>query len=59
MDPDVLCRKKADKLNHSLTHVGGDGEFSKVVATFNHVGGSFDLFMATTGNVWKIPSFQI
>ena len=25
--------------------------FSKVVATFNHVGGSFALFMATTGDV--------
>ena len=25
----------------------GVGGFSKVVATFNHVGGSFNLFMAT------------
>ena len=30
---------------------GGDGGFSKAVATFNHVGGSFNLLMATTGNV--------
>ena len=29
----------------------GDGGFSKAVATFNHVGGSFNLLMATTGNV--------
>ena len=31
--------------------------FSKVVATFNHVVLYF--FMATTGNVWIIPSFRI
>ena len=30
--------------------VGGGG-FSKVVATFNHVDGSVNLFMATTGDV--------
>ena len=34
------------------------GRFSKVVI-FNHVGGSFNLFMATTGDVWIIPSFRI
>ena len=28
--------------------VGVGGLFSKVVATFNNVGGSFDLIMATT-----------
>ena len=32
---------------------------SWVVATFNHVGGSFNLSMAATGDVWIIPSFQI
>ena len=37
----------------------GFGGFSKVVATFNHMLGSFNLFMATTENVWIIPSFQI
>ena len=37
----------------------GVGGFSKVVASFNHVGGSFDLFMATIGGVWTIPSFRI
>ena len=37
----------------------GVGGFSKVVATFNHVGGSFNLFMATTGDVWVIPSFRM
>ena len=26
---------------------------------FNHVGGSFKLFMATTVDVWMIPSFRI
>ena len=31
--------------------------FSKVMATFNHVGGSFNLFMATTEDIWIIPSF--
>ena len=37
----------------------GVGGFSKVVATFNHAGGSFNLFMATSGVVWIIPSFRI
>ena len=27
--------------------------------TFNHLGGSCNLFMATTGDVWIIPSFLI
>ena len=31
---------------------------SWVVATFNHVGGSFNLSMAATGDVWKIPFFE-
>ena len=33
------------KLGHCC--VGGVGGFSKVVATFNPLGGSFSLFMAT------------
>ena len=37
----------------------GLGTFFKVVATFNHVGRSFNLFMATAGDVWIIPSFRI
>ena len=37
----------------------GVGSFSRVVVTFNHVGGPFSLFVATTGDVWKIPSFCI
>ena len=45
---------------HSLLFtVGGGWGFSKVVATFNHVGGSFNLFMATTGDVWINPPFWI
>ena len=36
----------------------GVGGLSEVVATFNHVGRSFNLFMAT-GDVWIIPSCQI
>ena len=35
------------------------GCFSKVVATFNQVGGSFNLFMAIIGDVWIIPPFRI
>ena len=35
------------------------GDFFMVVDTFNHVGGSFSLFMATTRDFWIIPSFQI
>ena len=30
-------------------NMGGGWGVSKVVATFSHVGGSFNLFMATTG----------
>ena len=41
---------------HMWVWVGG---FSKVVATFNHVVWSFDLLMATTRDVWIIPSFRI
>ena len=37
----------------------GAGGFSKVVATFNHVGGSFNLFMAATRGVWITPSIWI
>ena len=37
----------------------GVGGFSKVVSTFNQVGGSFNLFMATTEDVWIIPSFRL
>ena len=33
-------------VTHAWVGVGG---FSKVVATFNHVGGSFNLILATTG----------
>ena len=35
------------------------GGFFEVVAAFNHVGGSFNRSMATTADVWIIPSFQI
>ena len=37
----------------------GVGGFSKVVGTLGHVHGSFNRFMATTGDFWIIPSFQI
>ena len=43
-------------VTHAWVGIGG---FSKVVATFNHVGGSFNLILATTGDVWIIPSFRI
>ena len=33
--------------------------FSKEVPTFSHVGGSFNLIMATTKDVWLIPSLGI
>ena len=36
----------------------GVGGFSNVVATFNYVGESFNQFMATTEDVWIIPSFR-
>ena len=35
------------------------GGFSKVGATFNDVGRSFNLFMAITRDVWIISSFRI
>ena len=34
------------------------GGISKLAATFNYVGWLFNLFMATTGDVWIIPSFR-
>ena len=37
----------------------GVGDFSKVVTTFNHVGGSLNRFSATTKDVWIIPCFWI
>ena len=40
-------------------NVGGGGGFSKVVATFHYVWEYFDLFVATTGDVWIVPSLQI
>ena len=42
-----------------LNWVSGGWGFSRVVATFSHVGGSFNLFMATTGGALMIPSFRI
>ena len=47
------------KLNIGSGKWVGVRGFSKVVATFNHVGWSFNHFMATTGCVWIIPSFWI
>ena len=44
---------------YPLNSVGGGWGFSRMVATFSHVGGSFDIFMATTGGVLIIPSFRI
>ena len=46
-------------INPILDNWVGVGGFSKVVATLNHVGGSCNLFMATAGVVWIIPSFRI
>ena len=43
----------------SFISVGRGWGFSKVVATFDHVGRSCNLFMATTGDVRIIPSFRI
>ena len=37
----------------------GLGGFSKMVITFNHVGGSLNISMDTTGDVLMIPSFRI
>ena len=69
MEVTVLVMAKTHYLLHVFKHHllitsysvnwVGVGGFSKMVATFNHVGGSFNLFMATTGDVWIIPSFRI
>ena len=48
-----------DRRQSISNHVGGVGGFSKVVATFNHVGGYLSLLMATIGDVWIIPSFEL
>ena len=53
------CRPKGYCRCLCLSVVSGGWGFSKVVATFNHVGGSFNIFMATTRDVWIIPSFPI
>ena len=50
---------RKDHLITHQCHVGGGWGLPKVVATFNYVGGSCNLFMATTGGVWIIPSFRI
>ena len=54
-------RSRSKVKGHCTRHTVwvGVGNFSKVVATFNHVGGSFNLLMAITGDGWIIPSFQI
>ena len=57
-----LCCNNTAYVWPIITHelpVGGGGGFSKVVATFSRVDGSFNLFLATTGDVWIIPSFRI
>ena len=41
--------------NHLSLAVGVGWGLFKVVATFSHVGGSFNIFMATTRGVWIIP----
>ena len=41
-----------------LNSVGGGWSFSRVVATFSHVGGSFHIFMASTGGVLNNPIFS-
>ena len=60
----AICRHiSIQDIEHNVctvvTDVGGGWGLSKVVATCSHVGGSFNLFMATTGDDWIIPSFQI
>ena len=51
----ILIRSYAHSVMQEWVGVGG---ISKQAATFNHVGGSFNLFMATTGDDWIIPSFR-
>ena len=51
-----LCKLRFCLSQHWWVRIGG---FSKVVATFNHVGDSFNLFMASTMDVWIIPYFRI
>ena len=47
------------RLGNCLSPFWRLGGFYKVVSTFNHVGGSFNLFMATTGDAWIIPPFRL
>ena len=49
----ILYVNTVEPPNNMWVEVGG---FSKVVATFNHVGGSFNLFMATTCDIWIFQS---
>ena len=57
----LFCNRNVLKMCAHFCYESGWalGGFSKVLATVNHVGGPFNLFMATTGDVWIIPSFQI
>ena len=55
----MAWRRPGGKPLSETMMVSGGWGFSKVVATFNHVGGSFNLLLATTGDDWIISSFRI
>ena len=50
-------------MGYSFTDLGAEGcrrslnALFKMVFTFNHEGGSFNLFITNTADVWVIPSF--
>ena len=55
----LLIKKSLNNLAVMVTYGVSFDIISKVVANFHHVGGSFNLFMATTKDVCKILSFLI
>ena len=55
----ALQRSLADDEPSVICVWVGIGGFSKVVATFSHVGGSLNLVLATTRDIWVITSFRI
>ena len=56
LDKYRLCAVKCVSCN---MHMGGGWELFKVVTNFSHVDGSFNLFMANTGDVQVIIYFNL
>ena len=56
---EITAPSPRDQWFSHIRWVGAGGLSKVVVATFNHVGRSLNLFMAITRDVYIIPSFRI